>query len=145
MSKTYHDHLVAALPLDGTEETPLWQAAGAHKAPLAALKRLRINPSPVSASGANQTGAMPLSDAYDFHAIETVEAGQGVRLQVQAAGVVGEWRVIRCVAGAADDCLLYPPAGGSINDQIDNDPILIMRGNTMLLLNTSTVDWVTVP
>jgi hypothetical protein len=106
---------------------------------------MRVSPSPITAAGHNQENAAPLSDNYDFYDVATVPSGAGVRLLRQTSGVIGQWRAIRCNAGTADDCLVYPPVGGRINDEIMNQAILVMRGTTLLLANTSTVDWITVP
>jgi hypothetical protein len=141
---TYHDHTAGTVP-DGTEEVPLWQSSAAKKLLLASFKRLRVNPTPVSAAGVNQGGATALSNSYDLHSVNTVGVGAGTKFAVLASDEVGERKIIRCSGAAANNLIHYPVSGGKFNDQSVNVGVTIEKGASVEFIAVSTTDWVTIP
>jgi hypothetical protein len=141
---TYHDHPAGTTP-DGSEEIPGWQGSAAKKFTFLAFRRLRVNPSLISAAGTDQSGATALSNSYDLHRVGTVGSGAGVKFAALSAGSEGEHRLVNVLASAASDLLLYPPSGGTINGLSVNTPVTIERGQSSMLFALSTVDWISVP
>ena len=136
--------LPSGSPLDGTEPTPFDQSGVTVKIPAAYIKRDRVNPSPVTAAGTNQSNATPLSMNYDTHIIGTVPSGGGTKFVAGGSADVGQKTMIYVRSSAAADLLHYPPASGKFNDFAVNDPIIIERGASLRFIQVSSVDWIVI-
>jgi hypothetical protein len=144
---TYHDHPAGGTLTGTDEEIPGWSisSGAARKWPSGYFKRLRINPSSVSAAGSDQTGATALSNSFDYHLVSTVGAGAGTKFTAATSGQVGEVKTVRVSASAANSLTIYPPSGGTLNEQASNLPMLIEAGVTAQFLFITTVDLVSIP
>ena len=136
---TFHD-LPAGVAIDNTEDLPLWQAGGARRVPPWYVRRLRLNPAPISAAGTDLAGATVLPSTADYFLVPTVGAGQGVKFATFDAP--GDVKMVRCASGAANDLLVYPSAAGKINETAVGLPTTIRRGTTVSFLTVSTTDLV---
>lgn len=109
------------------------------------MKLFRVNPTPSVAQGISITDALVLPTAFDFHRVNIVSPGAGVKLAALTAGEEGEGKAIHCSTFAIDDLLLYPPDGGTINEGNPGEPATVERGQTQFVVAVTTIDWMTFP
>jgi hypothetical protein len=145
VANTKISDLTAGTDPDGTEAIPGVQSGSTVRFTPLQIRRLRPNPSLVSAAGTDQSGATALSNSFDYHRVGTVGAGAGVKFTALTSGFEGEVRYVRCLSTAANDLTIYPPSGGSFNDQSANVGATIFRDSTLMFIARSTVDWDTFP
>jgi hypothetical protein len=100
---------------------------------------LSANPTPLSAQGTTQAGALALPAGYQVH--EVTGGTGGVRWD--GPSPTDAVRYIRNSTGA--QIQVYPPVGGSINDAAVNASVAVAHQTTLMLIAASATHLMSVP